>query len=267
MTNRLAFIDMLRGASILYIVGFWHLMEYTPAFPSYENPITLRVTVTVLGLFVFLSGWLVGQRVIETSKEGVKIFYIKRFLRIYPLYLGAIGLFFICNLSDKTTLLKASMLISMFDGPAPPTLWFITMFMMFLLVAPLLVCAVKHETRFWAVAAIIFGSLALIMRYSTAGDPRVVIYFPAFVCGIYLAQLGLLRLKYVHIFTLIGLVLSIGLSFAVDNFPETSFWSIPLACFAPVSIFLLSWRYRDSVPNARSFGVRRLFKLCYVFNT
>ena len=41
-------IDLLRAACVLYIVGFWHLMTYTEAFPGYHNGVTTRLTVAVL---------------------------------------------------------------------------------------------------------------------------------------------------------------------------------------------------------------------------
>jgi murein DD-endopeptidase MepM/ murein hydrolase activator NlpD len=35
-------IDLLRGLSILYIVGFWHLLGYTNAIPNYNNIVIIR---------------------------------------------------------------------------------------------------------------------------------------------------------------------------------------------------------------------------------
>ena len=36
-------IDLLRAGSMLYIVGFWHLLEYTRAI-DYQNDLTHRLT-------------------------------------------------------------------------------------------------------------------------------------------------------------------------------------------------------------------------------
>jgi peptidoglycan/LPS O-acetylase OafA/YrhL len=246
---------MLRGASVLYIVGFWHLMEYAPIWPGYYNPLSLRATVIVLGLFTFLSGWLLGQRHTAPSMAGLKQFYMNRFFRIYPLYLGAIGLFFICHLSEGSALLKAALLVSMFDGPQPPTLWFITILVLFYFVAPPLIYASNGGPIFWALAAFIFGSLVLVSSLSTAVDPRLVVYFPAFVGGIYLAHRGLDRLNYMLAFSSVGFLLSIVLSVCTGNNPEASFWSVPLACLGPVFIFLLSWRYKNDILYAGSFAV------------
>jgi len=254
MNNRYVFIDVLRGASVLYIVGFWHLMNYTSAFPIYYNQITLRVTVIILGLFVFLSGYLLGRKTIAPSKEGIKSFYVKRFLRIYPLYLGAIGLFFLFHLSDNSALLKAGFLVSMFYGPPPPTLWFITMIMGFYLLAPLLICAQNHEAKFWTLASMIFVIIVLITLFSPTGDQRIVVYFPAFACGIYFVNLAQHK-KHLLSFFSVGFLLSIILSLYVENFPERSLWSIPLATLGPALIFILSRRYENHIPNIKLFGI------------
>lgn len=253
--NRLVFIDMLRGASILYIVGFWHLMNYTPVFRGYKNSLTLRGTVIVLGIFVFLSGYLLGQRTIEPSKAAVRAFYVKRFLRIYPLYIGALVLFAIFHLSDKITLLKSGLLISNFYGPQLPTLWFITMLMVFHLMAPVLICSIKYRNTFFVYGALIFCLLVLASMFSIAGDSRVAIYFPAFVSGIYLANLKTRRPNLMLILSFIGFSCSIILSFAVRNFPEDSYWSIPLACFGPIFIFLCLLRCKEYVPNWKLFYI------------
>lgn len=54
-------IDVLRGLSMLYIVGFWHLLEYTHAI-QYQNLITHRITWITLGIFFFISGYLIKYK-------------------------------------------------------------------------------------------------------------------------------------------------------------------------------------------------------------
>lgn len=53
-------IDLLRGLSIVYIVGFWHLFDLTSQFPGYKNAVTHNLTVIILSVFVFLSGYLLA---------------------------------------------------------------------------------------------------------------------------------------------------------------------------------------------------------------
>ena len=255
MTSRYIFIDVLRGVCVFYIVGFWHLMNYTSLFPGYANIVTLRLTVTVLGLFVFLSGYLLNTRGIDLGIKSIKKFYLKRFLRIYPLYMLAIIWFYLFHISDGVTLFKASLLISMFYGPPPPTLWFITMIMEFYLVAPLLITRSKQGSLFWIIAITIYCLMAYVTYFSSKSDPRVLIYFPAFVSGIYVATLNQYCSKRFFTIIAIGFVLSIILSMTVENFPERSYFSIPLTIFSPIVIFFLSAKYINFTQNIKLFSI------------
>lgn len=246
---------MLRGICVLYIVGFWHLMNYTSLFRGYSNLLTLRLTVIVLGLFIFLSGYLLNTRGMEPGLQGLKNFYIKRFLRIFPLYLLAIVWFFLFHLSDGTTLLKAGLLISMFYGPPPPTLWFITMIMVFYIIAPLLISSSRQGLRFWLTAGAMFAVMAGISLISPSNDPRILIYFPAFVGGVYVATLRLAYPRALFAVTVAGFALAVALSLSVENFPEHSYFSIPLACFAPMLIFLLSAGCERHLPRLKFFSL------------
>src|SRR5580704_1333411 len=55
-------IDVMRAVSMLYIVGFWHLLDYTKVVGWHYNPITYRLTVGALALFVLISGFLTGRK-------------------------------------------------------------------------------------------------------------------------------------------------------------------------------------------------------------
>ncbi|MGC9195160.1 MAG: acyltransferase family protein [Syntrophobacteraceae bacterium] len=248
---------MLRGLSILYIVGFWHVMNYVPPSQAYHNSITCRIIVGILGTFVFVSGYLLGRTRINATSSGIVSFYSKRILRIYPLYLCAILLFFVFRISDGTTLLKASMLISMFYGPSPPTLWFITMIIAYYAIAPLLIILITHKICFWLCSAAILASAIIMTIWSSHVDPRIAIYLPAFVSGIYFANIRALKPVPTIYFAVIGLVCSIAISFlfSSSSSPESSLASIPIATFGPMCIFLLSLCYEKSIPNWKAFSV------------
>lgn len=55
-------VDFLRAVSVIWIVGFWHLIGYSPIREVGKNAVTLMATVAALGLFVLLSGYLQGGR-------------------------------------------------------------------------------------------------------------------------------------------------------------------------------------------------------------
>ncbi len=55
-------IDVMRAVSMLYIVGFWHLLDYTKVVTWHYNLVTYRLTVAALSLFVLISGFLTGRQ-------------------------------------------------------------------------------------------------------------------------------------------------------------------------------------------------------------
>jgi peptidoglycan/LPS O-acetylase OafA/YrhL len=69
--QRFHVLDYLRALCILYIVGFWHLLNYSRSDINYEFEATYQATVIVLGLFVMISGFLVGQKQIIFQKSDL----------------------------------------------------------------------------------------------------------------------------------------------------------------------------------------------------
>ena len=184
-------LDLLRALSILYIVGFWHLLNYTKAVPHYMNFTTLRVTNIVLGVFVLLSGYFLGQPKNKVNRYSILAFYKKRLVRVYPLYLSALLLFVFFGLADVKTALKAAFLVSMFAMPAPPTLWFITVIMVFYLTAPLTIYYCRKENPTFRVAVYLTALLFGLFAYGYLAhilDVRIIIYLPCFVAGVYIAN-------------------------------------------------------------------------------
>ena len=75
--NRNIGLDLLRGASILYIVGFWHMLNYTKTINKIF--ISYRLTYIILGTFVFVSGYFIGQKNLDKGKQNIILFYKKNY--------------------------------------------------------------------------------------------------------------------------------------------------------------------------------------------
>lgn len=181
-------IDLMRALCILYIVGFWHLLNYADSLTiDYENGVTYRMTVAALGLFTLISGYLIGRKDIAPDWRGISTFYKTRLLRIYPPYLAAIAAFAAFKIATVPALLKSTVLLSMLFAPAPFTLWFIVMLMSFYVIAPPLIQARSNLGYFSLFCLLIINALlALSLKFDTV-DMRILLYFPAFATGIYLA--------------------------------------------------------------------------------
>jgi len=189
VNNRNIGIDLLRGICIIYIVGFWHLLNYTEAIQNYKNIITYRLTWVILATFVFVSGYFIGKNNIELHKQALISYYIKKIMRIYPLYLISVLVFTFFGLSDVKTTIKALLLVSMFVKPSPATLWFIAMVMFFYVISPFLVFACKNIKKLKIIAIYIIVSFLLMLYYHFTKllDLRLIVYLPAFIFGIFVA--------------------------------------------------------------------------------
>ncbi|MEO1401528.1 MAG: acyltransferase [Cyanobacteria bacterium J06635_1] len=237
--QKLISVEYLRAFSMLYIVGYWHLFNYTDAFPDYKNRFTYGLMLVVMGLFVFMSGFLIGCT--TKSSTGLIHFYKKRLIRIYPLYALAVIVFYFYGISAASTLFKSLFFISMYNGPAPYTLWFITMLMLFYLVAPFLVRAVEEPAKYFLlVGAMFLVNLALMFVVKNM-DHRILLYFPCFCTGIYYAKYGLQARKINIVPALIlfcfGLILS---GVEIDSLVLNGIKYIPLVLSCSYLIFAIS---------------------------
>jgi peptidoglycan/LPS O-acetylase OafA/YrhL len=88
---RILHLDFLRGFAILYIVGVHHLDDY--AGNVYHSQWDVAATKAFLGMFVFISGYLLSMNNPINGKGDLLNFAFKRFLRIYPLYALSLILF------------------------------------------------------------------------------------------------------------------------------------------------------------------------------
>lgn len=182
-------VEVLRVLCVVYIIGFWHLLNYTDAISGYNNLATSTLTDIVLGTFVFLSGFFTSRKQIEPTIQGIWKFYVTKLLRIYPLYLAALAAFVALGLTSLSTAVKAAFFISMFVKPAPQTLWFMTMLMFFFVITPFILIAIQKFTLKQLIIGFSLILLGLVIYYFAFKllDIRLVLYFPAYVASVLLA--------------------------------------------------------------------------------
>ena len=182
-------VDLLRALGMLYIIGYWHIFNYTNPFPIYKNIITELLIRTDLAVFVLMSGYYVAKGY-STENFSVIEFYKKKVLRIYPLYIIAIFLYYFFNINGGTILVFATFSLSMFIEPAPITLWFVSMIMIFFAITPIILKILfRKKMQYLLIVSGIFVCVLLFYEYITGLlDIRILMYFPAYLLGIIMAQ-------------------------------------------------------------------------------
>ncbi len=180
-------LDLLRSAAIVYIIGFWHILEYSSALSFIRNDITLLLTNCVLALFFHISGFLLAKKNLFSSVEDIKAFYAKRFLRIYPMFIITLAGFLALKMISTGAFFRAALLTNMFTGEPLTTLWFVNLILIFYMITPLFL---YRPGIGWILllAAGLFAILAFL--YGSAGltDPRFAMFLPAYASGLLAAR-------------------------------------------------------------------------------
>jgi len=241
--------DILRAGAILYIVAYWHLCSYSIALQSHSRFAEL-ITYCVLGLFCFLSGFLLSQRYAISSRDDIIRFYRNRALRIYPMYFISLTTFLFFRYIDFRTYVKSVFLANMILNQDLLTLWFVTMIFMCYLITP--VYLKSYGTRKTIVITVVVYALLVLIHICTHRiDLRLPQYLPVFAFGIIAGRSDSLRLFLTKRIVAWGGVL---FSFAAWGFIHTTaeiprMFVTDLAIFLILPIFLVAGRMLSFVLN------------------
>lgn len=205
--------DIARSLSMIFIIAIHHLSGYTGQSIASISPFASAV-LTALGVFSFLSGYLLGGKYVFDKLNDVLFFYKKRLLRIFPMFvLASVSLVFI-GMNGWAETIKGLLGISMLWKPAPATLWFVSMLLLFYLLTPLLV-----NRKWWK--QVIYGLLIFLTIFCIdytcySVDKRLYFYFLIYWMGIFFViqvsqiQLGVFCKRWSLIVTLVYSLLIVG---------------------------------------------------------
>lgn len=235
--GRDASIDWMRAGSILYIAGFWHLNNYTDLLPWYGDRPFFGLTVAALALFVLISGYLVGRQNPPLTRIGLARWYRRRLIRLYPPYAVALVVFYVGGAAVPP--LTSALLIAMLVPPAPFTLWFVTMIVLFYVIAPFLL---RLAANIPALVASVTAAWACLFALRFAGwyvEPRLLIYLPVFAAGILLGR----HRPSASPRRLLALAAGAACGYAFSQFApmpdaDMKLWQAPWALLSATTIFL-----------------------------
>lgn len=191
--SRIIQFDFIRGACMLYIVGFYHLNNYLHPdlwFSGIMSEIVESMTTAVLATFTFISGYML-RRYEFRSWDDVKVFYRKRLLRFYPLFiLSAVGLY-IMRYIDLQQLIFGISGLALFTEAPLKTLWFISMLMLLYAFTPIIRCHRLSQNGGGKLLVLGMIVILLIILYLTGTiEKRLLIYAPLYVIGLSMRDLN-----------------------------------------------------------------------------
>lgn len=192
--------DTARVISMFYIIGILHLSGYTGKSIA-ENEICVSVIWSTLGVFTFISAYLLGSRYNFSSISEIMVFYKKRLLRFYPLFLISSLALVAIGFNSWDVTWKGLLGISPFWKPQQQTLWYIATLMFMYLITPAL-----GNGKLGRKVIIILGILVLAFSIECifhTVDSRFYYYFLIYAIGVVAAKhfpnssLRILSSKYV----------------------------------------------------------------------
>ncbi len=188
--SRIIEFDVLRTICILWIVGAWHLCTYSPALRAFHRPETALFKTIILGMFFYISAYLLASKYSINSITEIKVFLLKRYLRIYPMYLTILAILLCFKKITATDFLISAFHLNMILKTPLLTLWFVTMIFLFYIITSILLYKYSHKklAAFCLVSHIIFCLLIATTNYI---DERMVLYTPIYCLGIFVAKTSL----------------------------------------------------------------------------
>lgn len=131
--KRIVGFDVARGFSIIWIVAVYHVL------PSAHLPLTgpiKTITYSSLGIFTFLSAFLLASRYNFRAVGSIGQFYRKRVLRFYPLFILSSIILYAIGYNSLFATVKGILGISPFWKPHPTTMWYCAMLISLYLLTP-----------------------------------------------------------------------------------------------------------------------------------
>ena len=185
LSQRNVSFDLLKVAAMIYVIFGWHMDDY--AHNILATDIGRTLVIGALGIFVFVSGFTLSNSCGKvTSFSDVWRFIKKRVVRIYPLYLASLVLFFITSEITSKQFFSGLFLLNSILNIQIKTLWFVTMIFIFYLMLPLIVYQFS-VVRVLFISTFFMATCLLLNKTAGLMDIRLTYYFPLFILGIFCA--------------------------------------------------------------------------------
>lgn len=158
--------DVVRVVCMTYLVTYVHLYEYI--YPQGRmtcfQPASIALAHACLGLFTFVSGYLLGRKYCfgQQGNADVRAFYRKRILRIIPLFVLASIALWLIGFNDAESTWNGLLCISPYVNPKPRTLYYIPVILWCYLVTPFIS---RRGMRWRLVVCLSLFGMLLVARF------------------------------------------------------------------------------------------------------
>lgn len=195
-------LDLLKATAIILIV-FCHLDNY---ISCYEIIKIFDGYAALIGLsfFFFTSGFLLSHNDSSiNSKNDIKRYYKKKFVRIYPLYWTAVASLLIIfgylqidpgnvdpyNFNLNILLIHVLGLQGIFPNSNIQSMWFVGVIIVYYSLYPIIGYLSNTYSETFAISSIILLILALLHHFLGLISINALIYYPVFISGIFINKI------------------------------------------------------------------------------
>lgn len=195
-------VILLRSLAIFLVISS-HIFKFIPELRPYLSIQSMGVMPTGyfgVGIFIFISGYLLRER--YSNPINTKNFYIKRFIRIWPMYIIALLITaFILDASRIDFIVYALLLqcVIPFSSSSLDFFWFIGTIMIYYLLFPIFLSSSSKEL----IIKSFFIFTILFISHLIFGiiDYRVFEFMPIFMAGLLYRSSNLEKYKFIFLFT------------------------------------------------------------------
>lgn len=189
-------IDILRFVTVFWVAGVTHLLYYAQIHVADFHPSLSFLTKMMMTALVFISGFLNGKKSF-TDIKSVGLYYKKRFLHTHvPLIIASLLMYGVYLITQVWLFKNMKCFILTLFGlsgiirPAPGTLWFILMMLVFYLLTPLFPYP-RKTSLILLKSAIVYAILIAVHYRFKLLDERIIMYFPSYILGLLLTGIKL----------------------------------------------------------------------------
>lgn len=184
LNNRLIGFDIAKVLAIFYIVGVYHNLGY---IGSYDNhPCVISLVYTTLGVFTFLSAFILSSKYLFSDVKKTLLFYKKRVLRVWPLFVISSLLLLGIHFNSLSSTIKGIIGVSPFWQPAPFTMWYVAMLIGLYLITPFVLNGgVKTQILKAGLVMAVLGLIQLVFRSVV---PKTFNYYTIYLIGLILGS-------------------------------------------------------------------------------